>query len=248
MSFCAAAWSRTADLQQAILEHPFNVALTAGTLDQDRFAFHLVQDSRYLVGFAKALAVAAARLPDPADAAFFAGSAQTALAVERSLHGEYLAGFGVSAAETAGIETSPACEAYTSYLHSVALTEPHQVLVAALLPCFWVYEHAGTTIRDKAGDLSGHPTPAGSPPTPTRTSPSRYGGPATPPTGSPPGPTGRSRDRMGAAFTRGCEYEWLFWDSAWRLETWPTRRWRGVLDDPDGHRVDARNGLPGPIR
>jgi hypothetical protein len=50
---------------------------------------------------------------------------------------------------------------------------------------------------------------------------------------------------MGAAFTRGCEYEWLFWESAWRLETWPTRRWRGVLDGSEGDRVDARNGLPG---
>jgi thiaminase/transcriptional activator TenA len=237
MSFCAMAWSRTADLQQAILEHPFNVALAAGTLDQDRFAFYLVQDSRYLVGFAKALAAAAARLPNPVDAAFFAGSAQTALAVERSLHGEYLAGFGVSAAETAGIETSPACEAYTSYLHSVALTEPHQVLVAALLPCFWVYEHVGRTIRDKAGDLSGHPYARwiatyahedfAESVRRAREVADRLA-------------AGADRElerRMGAAFTRGCEYEWLFWDSAWRLETWPTRRWR----TPE----DARNGMSG---
>jgi thiaminase/transcriptional activator TenA len=27
------------------------------------------------------------------------------------------------------------------------------------------------------------------------------------------------------AFRRATEYEWLFWDSAWRHESWPTRRW-----------------------
>jgi thiaminase/transcriptional activator TenA len=24
------------------------------------------------------------------------------------------------------------------------------------------------------------------------------------------------------AFVRACEYEWMFWDSAYRLESWPT--------------------------
>jgi thiaminase/transcriptional activator TenA len=30
---------------------------------------------------------------------------------------------------------------------------------------------------------------------------------------------------MTAAFVRGCEYEWMFWDAAWRQEAWPTRGW-----------------------
>jgi thiaminase/transcriptional activator TenA len=29
------------------------------------------------------------------------------------------------------------------------------------------------------------------------------------------------RDRMHAAFTRATQLEWIFWDSAYRLETWP---------------------------
>jgi len=27
--------------------------------------------------------------------------------------------------------------------------------------------------------------------------------------------------RMQAAFTKSALLEWVFWDSAWRLETWP---------------------------
>ena len=223
--FYADVWARTAPLQDAIVAHPFNQALAAGTLDQDRFACYLVQDARYLVGFAKALAAAASRLPDLADAAFFARSAQTALVVERSLHGGYLDEFGLSAAQAAAIDTSPSCQAYTSYLHSVALTEPHEVLVASLLPCLWVYQHVGATVRDKTGERADHPyarwiatyADAGFAESVRRARDvaDRLAAGADP---------GR-RDRMAAVFARGCEYEWLFWESAWRLETWPTRRW-----------------------
>jgi thiaminase/transcriptional activator TenA len=30
-----------------------------------------------------------------------------------------------------------------------------------------------------------------------------------------------SRERMHAAFVRATQLEWMFWDSAFRLETWP---------------------------
>jgi thiaminase (transcriptional activator TenA) len=29
------------------------------------------------------------------------------------------------------------------------------------------------------------------------------------------------RERMHAAFVRATQLEWMFWDSAFRLETWP---------------------------
>ena len=29
------------------------------------------------------------------------------------------------------------------------------------------------------------------------------------------------RERMHAAFMRATQLEWIFWDSAYRLETWP---------------------------
>ena len=37
-----------------------------------------------------------------------------------------------------------------------------------------------------------------------------------------PGPAPeRLRERMHAAFARATQLEWVFWDSAFRLETWP---------------------------
>lgn len=216
MSFCTDAWQHTERLQQAILEHPFNAALEKGTLDRDRFDFYLVQDSRYLVGFSRALAMASARAPHADDAAFFAQSAHTALVVERTLHADYLA-----AASVDHIETAPSASAYLSFLHSTALTGSYPELVAAVLPCFWVYEHVGTTIHSRV-EVDGHPYERW---ISTYADPSFAESVATARAIADRAATADTQDAMLAAFVRGCEYEWMFWDAAWRQEGWPTRVW-----------------------
>lgn len=223
--FCAGAWKHTAELQRATVEHPFNAALTDGTLDRERFAFYIVQDARYLVGFAQALSAAATRADGPQDAAFLAGNAQAALVEERRLHAGYVEEFGLTEADIAGVPTSPSCLAYTSFLRANALTEPYPVLLAAILPCFWVYQHVGSEILDAVGDIAAHPyrrwietyaddefaeSVRGA-----RELTDRVAEAADEPV----------RQRMLEAFTRASEYEWLFWNSAWIREEWPTARW-----------------------
>ncbi|MBF8186821.1 TenA family protein [Nonomuraea sp. K274] len=220
--FCDDMWLRTAELMTAIHEHPFNVALGDGTLDRDRFAFYIVQDGRYLEAFSKALATASARAGDPADAAFFAQSAHTALAAERLLHAGYVEELG---ADTAGITTSPTCLAYASYLQATALTAPYPVLVAAVLPCFWIYQDVGLALLRRTGDVPGHPY---------RKWISTYSDPAFAASveqakaiadrlAAAAGPAIRAA--MGEAYCRAAAYEWMFWDSAWHRESWPTTRW-----------------------
>ncbi|WP_019855156.1 thiaminase II [Actinopolyspora mortivallis] len=223
--FCAEAWRHTAELQRAIVRHPFNRALAEGTLQRDRFVFYLVQDSRYLVGFAQALAGAAARADEPGDAEFLARSAHGALAEERALHAGYFERFGLTERETAGIETSPTCLAYTSYLRASAQSSPYPVLVAALLPCFWVYQHVGSTILEETGDTAEHPygrwietyadEEFATAVLGARELTDRLAAAADE----------RTRQRMLTAFVRCSEYEWLFWNSAWEREQWPTARW-----------------------
>ncbi|MCK2214910.1 TenA family protein [Actinomadura sp. ATCC 31491] len=215
-------WLRTADLMTAIHEHPFNVALGDGTLDAGRFAFYIVQDARYLEAFSKALATASARAADPAEAAFFAQSAHTALAAERLLHAGYVAELG---ADAAGLPTSPTCLAYASYLQATALAAPYPVLAAAVLPCFWIYQDVGTALLRRAGDLTGHPygkwistysDPAfAASVTQAKAIADRLAAAADPGT----------REAMARAYRTAAAYEWMFWDSAWRREGWPTARW-----------------------
>jgi len=225
--FSELAWERTEPLQAAMLELPFNAELAAGTLDRERFQFYLAQDARYLVAFGRALAIAAARAPDVDDVAFFAGAAREAIVVERELHSGYFARFGLGADDLAAIETSPTCLGYTSYLLALAATGSTGELLAGLLPCFWVYHHVGQRILAgqpvvAPGEPAEHPYQAwidtyadesfGEAVAQCRAAVDR----AADATGD------TDRDRMLAAFTRATEFEWLFWDSAYRRESWPT--------------------------
>src|SRR5207248_9963322 len=99
------------------------------------------------------LALAAAKAPDAATGQWFAGAAGEAIAVEQALHGRYLAEFGVDPAAIAVAEPSPDCLAYTSFLLATAHQQPWEVLVAAVLPCFWIYwDVAGAISRKTTAD------------------------------------------------------------------------------------------------
>jgi thiaminase (transcriptional activator TenA) len=217
--FSDEAWQRTASLRGAIHGLPFNAELAAGSLSRDRFQTYIIQDAIYLGQFSRALAISAAKAPDTATMQSFAQSALGAIAVEQALHGRYLRDFGVDPARIADAEPSPDCLAYTSYLIAAAYHEPWGVLVAALLPCFWIYWDVAQAItREAATD------------NPYRAWIDTY---ADPHFGEAVGrvigvadeaaatTTSRIRASMLAAFRRSTQYEWLFWDGAWRQRTWP---------------------------
>ncbi|HJP79420.1 MAG TPA: thiaminase II [Pseudonocardiaceae bacterium] len=221
-AFCELSRQRTDTLHRALLDHPFNRELAEGSLGRQQFQFYLVQDARYLAGFARALAIASAKAPDVADVAFFAGAAQEAIVVERALHAGYFERFGLTDAELAGVPTSPTCLAYTSFLLATAATADYPELVAALLPCFWVYQQVGEHIVAGQGGAADNPYQAwidtyadeefAKAVATCRDAVDRAAAAATEST----------QDRMFAAFSKACEYEWLFWDSAYHQEAWPT--------------------------
>jgi thiaminase/transcriptional activator TenA len=144
--FSAEAWTRNAAAYEAIRTMPFNAELAAGTLGEARFRHYILQDAHYLIGFGRALALAAAKSPEPEGIVQFAKAAETAILVERSLHGGFFRDYGISAETFAATPLSPPCDHYVSYLLATAYGEPYEVLVAALLPCFWIYAEIGTDI------------------------------------------------------------------------------------------------------
>ncbi|HVZ10691.1 thiaminase II [Rhodopila sp.] len=215
--FCDRVWQRTTELRAAIHGLPFNRDLAAGTLRTDRFQFYIRQDAAYLDQYARILTLAGARGPDGAILRLFAESALEAVAVEQALHGSYFKQFGID--PSAPTDPSPDCLGYTSFLLATAYHDPWEVLLAALLPCFWLYWDVGTTIaRDAAPD------------NPYRAWIDTYADPgfgeavkaviaATDTAAQSASET--VRGRMTTAFIRSCQYEWLFWDGAYQLRTWP---------------------------
>jgi thiaminase (transcriptional activator TenA) len=223
--FSEDAWARTAPLRSAIHALPFNTELAAGTLSTERFRGYIVQDALYLVQYSRALALAAARAAPGGAFRTFADCAIEAVAVEQELHRTYLGQFGLDTATMARAEPSPDCLGYTSYLLAVAYHDPWEVLVAALLPCFWLYWDVGNAItRTAAAD------------NPYRAWIDTYAdegfGAAVRAVieiadQAADGTTPAIRARMMTAFVRSSQWEWMFWDSAYRQRGWP------VAIDPD---------------
>jgi len=218
-SFSDAAWKRTARLRQAIHDLPFNMELADGTLSRARFQGYVVQDALYLGQYSRILAMAGVKGPDGATLHAFASSALEAVAVEQALHERYFQDFGIDPMRLVEIEPSPDCLGYTSFLLATAYHEPWEVLVAALLPCFWVYWDVGTAIAKRAAATN-----------PYRAWIDTYAdegfGEAV---RAVIGITDRAAaaaapatvGRMMTAFIRCTQYEWLFWDSAYQQRGWP---------------------------
>ena len=218
--FSDQAWESTASLREAIHRLPFNTELAAGSLSRDRFQTYLVQDAIYLGQFSRALAVAAATAPDTSTMQSFAQSALGAIAVEQALHARFLRDFGVDPARVADAEPSPDCLAYTSYLIASAYHDPWEVLVAALLPCFWLYWDVGCAIARSAAPQNPYKAWIDT------YSDEHFGAAVRAVIAiadrAADTASAKTRTRMLAVFARACQYEWLFWDGAYQRRGWPS--------------------------
>lgn len=213
-SFTTDAWLRTAPVRDAIDHLPFLRELEDGTLPRDTFVHYLAQDAHYLVGYARALAACATRATDADDVAFWAARAHGAVVVERELHATHVD-------ELTSIAPSPTCTAYVSALLATAATGSYGELVAAVLPCFWVYDDVGSRLRERVGDLAAHPygdwvATYGDPVFAEHTRQAKEIADRIAATSDV-----TTVDRMHAELARATRYEWMFWDAAYRREAWP---------------------------
>jgi thiaminase (transcriptional activator TenA) len=217
--FSSAAWAANLPLYEAIRDMPFNRELGAGTLSRQRFEHYIVQDAHYLIAFAQALSVAAAKADQPDHIVQFAGAAEGAILAERGLHTEFFRHFGLDPDVVSATAPSPACHHYAAFLLATAFRESLPVLLAATLPCFWVYREIGRHIV-------AHATPEN----PFHAWIETYGGEAfatavdrmIETTDAVAAQAGDATvEAMHRAYRRATQLEWMFWDAAYRLEGWP---------------------------
>ena len=117
-------WSETASIYDAILAHPFIKGLTSGDLERSAFEFYTVQDALYLKDYARALSLAAVKAPDEDTIILFNEHAKGCLVEERAMQENFFDVFGLSSEEVWATPKAPVCQAYTSYLLSVAFGRP----------------------------------------------------------------------------------------------------------------------------
>jgi thiaminase/transcriptional activator TenA len=142
MTFSKNAWKLISPIYKSILIHPFNLELTKGTLSKEKFQFYIQQDSIYLIDFARALAITASRANNPEDLVLLLDFSKGAVIAERELHEFYLDLYKINLK----IEKAPGCFAYTHFLISKATNSSYEEALAALLPCFWIYQEVGQYI------------------------------------------------------------------------------------------------------
>lgn len=205
------AWQAASGIYDAITRLPFLQELAQGTLPHEKFMQYINQDNLYIDVYARVLAHIASRLPLMEDTETFLGFAGDGVAVEKGLH----AGFNPNP----DLPKSMACEFYTAYLKA-QMTEELAVEAAAVLPCFWVYQKVGEHILSIA-KLDGNPYRAWI---------ETYGDPAFDISTKKAidvcdrlaiEATEATRQKMTKAFVDCTRLEWMFWDSAYKFETWP---------------------------
>lgn len=212
-------WRDIAPIYDAILAHPFNQELISGALSKERFEFYIKQDALYLMDFAKALSIIAAKSDGATRIIDFIKFAEGAIVAERGLHEFYLDFYGA----TLDVGYAPACFAYANYMLATASLRSYEEGVAALLPCFWIYREVGAHIFSKASALSAYDK------NPYKKWIEMYSSPEfsaivdkmiaiTDEVGSIASES--VRKKMAEAFAHSSRLEWLFWDGAHRLESW----------------------------
>ena len=212
-------WRGAADIYDAILAHPFFTGLTDGSLEQDAFAFYVVQDAIYLRGYAQTLAAVASSAPDTAGIEMFARHAAEIVTVERTLHDSLLADLGIDPASADEAEPAPTTLAYVSYLLATARGGSYAEGAGAVLPCYWIYWEVGKHLLARGSRDPSYQRWIDT-----------YGGAdfgatvqdvlaVTDALG--PGLGLAERARVHQHFRTTSRYEWMFWDMGYRMESWP---------------------------
>lgn len=218
MSFSQDVWQRNLALYEKTLALPFNQELAAGTLSKAAFCHYVIQDAHYLVAYGRALAICGAKAFEADDIIQFTQGAKEAIVVERSLHDGFMKDFGISQADFENTPLTLACHHYTSFLTATAWSESYPVVLASLLPCFWIYAEVGKDIVNKSAQNN-----------PYQAWVDTYSGEHFNEAVNNVLATidriaercdADTLEKMHQAYTKGAELEYLFWDGAYHQRQW----------------------------
>lgn len=211
-------WAQIQPIYTQILKQPFIRELMAGSLSEQRFEFYIKQDALYLADFGKTLAGIATQLGKIAETELFLSFSTNTIHVERALHEHFLTKFN----QLGAVEISPSCLLYTSYLYRMLHQASVEEALAAVLPCFWIYKEVGDHILEHQSEGDN----------PYQDWIDTYSGEEFGKSveqaikicdGYAVQTTETKRQAMTQAFKRSAQLEWLFWDSAYRLEEWKVK-------------------------
>ncbi len=212
MKYTDQLWEAIQPIYNKILEHPFIKALIRGDLEQERFLFYVEQDSLYLLDYSRVLAIIASRCEGSERILQFLDFAKYSILYEQENHKRYLA----EQKRVSRQERSPACQGYADYLMKTACIDSLEEAIAAILPCFVVYERVGRHIHDRAGKNNPYQYWIDAYVDPEFREATGKALLITDELAS--GASASAREKMKKAFVLATKMEYRFWDSAWKKE------------------------------
>lgn len=204
---------------ESIFKHPFVIELYSGSLPLDKFKYYVKQDYNYLIGMMRAYSLLAAKA-DYYVAKKALEIAYSDATIEMEAYIRLLDELGMTLDEVINTDSSPTNEAYMNFLINIcSLGTPLECLVSTL-PCFWTYleiaeKHKELLRSNKQGIYVKWCK------------------------------TYLSEDykklllelrrlidelwskekgdyrKLLKLFIKASKYEWMFWDAAYRMESWP---------------------------
>lgn len=205
---------KTEHIFQSIIKHDFVIDLMQANLAKDVFGFYVNQDSLYLSEYKKSLVTVGTKCHRPHETQFFYESATGIIQVEDALHKEFLEDKYISPTP------SPTCELYNSYLARIVNNESVEVGIAAVLPCFTIYQEVGEFILKSQSNHLPNPYQKW-----INTYASEEFAAAVEQAIEITNTYARTASaenlaKMEEVFMKTSKLEWMFWDSAYKQEAW----------------------------
>lgn len=146
-----ALWRARAPQWQAYTHHAFVEGLRRGDLPRAQFLHYLRQDYVFLIHFARAWALAAAKAGTLAEMRAASATVQALVHVEMPLHVQTCAAEGIDARMLETTEEAPENLAYTRYVLETGYSGDFLDLMAALAPCVLGYGEIGARLAGSGG-------------------------------------------------------------------------------------------------
>lgn len=122
-----------------IVNHPFVVGLQKGELPKEAISIYVEQDTRFLENFSKVYAAAFIHASTRKDLTFLARQVAFSLADEAQAHQVLLDYAGEKLADHQNAPMRPETYAYNEHLFNAVRNGDFVDIMAALIPCPWTY-------------------------------------------------------------------------------------------------------------
>jgi thiaminase (transcriptional activator TenA) len=147
MTFSTYLRNEVKEIWEASFQHPFVKGIGDGTLPIEKFRYYILQDAYYLSHFSKVQALGASKATDLHTTSRMATHAVGTNEAELSLHENFSSRLGITDEEKKQFKPAPTAYAYTSHMYRSSQYGGLADILAAILPCYWLYHEIGERLK-----------------------------------------------------------------------------------------------------